>query len=131
MNIRCFMTGVQCRLDDSYVLNRRQARDLLDLLKDRAASLRRVMEQFSPLDDLEVNPAIPFARRARFAPKKHRLVCKAVADALAPGFPEIELFQSWSAYQSQARKIAQQGRRQTPEQPAKAALSNHENQPQP
>ena len=33
--ISCFMTGVQIQLEDAYVLNRREARDLLDAMKDR------------------------------------------------------------------------------------------------
>ncbi len=107
--VRCFMTGVQVNLEQAYVLNRREAGELLDALKYRVASLRRVVEQFSPLDDQDELPNVPPARHARFAPKKHRLVCKAVADALAPGFPEIKLFMAWTVYRAQARKTALQG----------------------
>ena len=37
------------------------------------------------------------------ARKTHRLVCKAVADAVAAGIPEIALFLSWPSSQAQAR----------------------------
>jgi hypothetical protein len=89
--VRCFLTGVEFALHDAFVLNRRDARDLLDVLKDRVACLQRVIAQFSPLDTPE---AELFARapKGAFVPKRHRLVCKAVADALAPGFPEIQEF---------------------------------------
>lgn len=138
--ICCFLTGVQVSLEQAYVLNRREARDLLDVLKYRVASLRRLVEQFSPLDDQDDLSNVPLTLRANFAPKKHRLVCKAVADALAPGFPEIKLFMEWPVYHSQARKTALQGLRIPPvntgksqptKQSAKPALSDHENQHQP
>ena len=128
--VHCFLTGVQVGLEDSFVLNRRQAHDLLNVLKDRVASLRRVVEQFSPLDKQDGYQDVPVARRAGFAPKKHRLVCKAVADALAPGFPEISLFMPWPAYHSQARQAARQGQRsKKQEQSAKAELPDHETPP--
>ena len=128
----CYLTGVQVCLENAFVLNRREARELLEVIKDRAASLRRVIEQLSPLDDQDEQVGVPAARRASFAPKKHRLVCKAVADALAPGFPEIRLFQEWPAYQAAARKVIRQGaRRQPPEQVVASALQDHANQCQP
>ncbi len=95
--VRCFLTGVEFPIQQAFVLNRRDARDLLDGLKDRVASLQRVIDQLSPLDTHDPRP-FEQPRKGAFAPKKHRLVCKAVADALAPGFPEIELFQGWPEY---------------------------------
>lgn len=112
--IHCYVTGVQCEIKDSYVLNRREARDLLDRLKDRVASLRRVLEQLSPLDDMELNEFAVATKRMKFAPKKHRLVCKAVAKGMAPGFPEIKLFVTWEQYQDKVRKTVLQGLREHP-----------------
>jgi len=106
--VRCFLTGVEFPLHKAFVLNRRDARDLLDTLKDRVACLQRVIEQLSPLDAREAEP-FGRAHKSAVVPKKHRLVCKAVADALAPGFPEIELFQGWLDYRSRARRIARHG----------------------
>lgn len=126
----CFLTGVQVGLEDSFVLNCRQAHDLLNVLKDRLASLRRVVEQLSPLDEQDGYQDVPAARRAGFAPKKHRLVCKAVADALAPGFPEISLFMPWPAYHLHARQAALQGRRpKKQKQSARAEPPDHETPP--
>lgn len=101
--IHCFLTGVQFRLEEAFVLNRREAHDLLDALKDRVASLRRVIDQLSPLDEDDGNAAVAHPGRSGFARKRHRLVCKAVADALAPGFPEIRLFLPWPEYHAHAR----------------------------
>lgn len=112
--VRCFLTGVQFCLEEAFVLNRREARDLLDALKDRVASLRRVIDQFSPLDDEDDNAAVAHNGRTGFARKKHRLVCKAVADALAPGFPEIRLFLTWPEYHSHARLATLHGLRRHP-----------------
>jgi len=110
---RCFLTGVEFPLQKAFVLNRRDARDLLDALKDRLASLQRVIDQLSPLDAHDAKP-FEQKRKGAFAPKKHRLVCKAVADALAPGFPEIELFQGWPEYRSRSQRTAVHGLQDQP-----------------
>jgi hypothetical protein len=102
------LTGVEFPLEKAFVLNRRDARDLLHTLKDRVACLQRVIEQLSPLDARDAEP-FEWAHKSAYVPKKHRLVCKAVADALAPGFPEIELFQSWLEYRSRVRRMAVHG----------------------
>ena len=99
--VRCYLTGVQFPLEQGLVLNRRATRDLLNLLSDRVASLRRLLEQFGPLDAPEVAPGS--ANRPEQVRKRHRMVCKSVADAMAPAFPEIELFQSWAQYRAQVR----------------------------
>lgn len=113
--IHCFLTGVQFPLEDAFVLNRRDAHDLLDALKERVASLRRVIDQLSPLDEEEGgNSRVAYTGRGAFARKKHRLVCKAVADALAPGFPEIKLFLAWAEYREHVRLIALQALRRHP-----------------
>lgn len=100
--VRCFVTGVQFPLDKGFVLNRREARSLLAALNDRVASLRRVIDQLAPLDDDPAGTSPGSTRQGRFAPRKHRLVCKAVAGAMASGFAEIDLFVEWPEYQSQA-----------------------------
>lgn len=99
----CFLTGVQLPIDKALVLNRREARSLLAALNDRVASLRRVIEQLSPLDIDDDATRAAYPQRPGAAHKKHRLICKAVAEALAPAFPEITLFVGWPVYQSQAR----------------------------
>lgn len=112
---RCFLTGVQFQLEDAFVLNRRDSRDLLDALKERVANLRRVIDQFSPLDEDDCDMAVAHSGRAGFSRKKHRLVCKAVADVIAPGFAEIRLFLPWPEYHSYARLATMHGGRRRAE----------------
>lgn len=118
--VRCFMTGIQCEIDDAFVLNRRAARQFLDVLKDRAKSLQLAIEQLAPLDEKEVYSHSKLNPKRNFTPMQHRLVCKAVADALALGYPEINLFQRWPEYQAYVHRIRAQG--------ANSQGGNHENQ---
>jgi len=114
MSSSCFLTGVQFHIDKGFVLNRREARNMLDALKKRVASLQRAIEQLSPLDEDDSYAANAYIGRTGFTRKKHRLVCKSVADALAPGFPEIKLFIPWPEYQSRARLASRQALRNHP-----------------
>lgn len=106
---RCFMTGIQCEIDDAFVLNRRAARQFLDVLKDRVKSLQLAIEQLAPLDEKEVYSRNKLEPKRNFMPMQHRLVCKAVADALSLGYPEINLFHRWPEYQTYARQIRSKG----------------------
>lgn len=105
--IRCYLTGVAFPQDQGFVLNRRAARELLIVLRDRVASLNRVIEQLSPLDELPPNHRSRASPPGSGAPRAHRLVCKAVAQALAPGFPEISLFLAWPDYRARTRRVVQ------------------------
>ena len=111
--VNCFLTGVQMHFDDAFVLNRRDVRNLHDALKERLASLRRLIDQFTPLDDHDKELLAAY-RSVGAAPKKHRLVCKAVAATLATGFPEVNLFVSWPDYQKGAQKTSLEGVRSHP-----------------
>jgi hypothetical protein len=124
--IQCFFTGVQCEMSDTFVLNRREARDLLDRLKDRVASLERVVLQLSPLDEVVQDESSPWAKRSKFTYKKHRLVCKAVSEAIAQAFPEIKLFLPWGQYVEQSRNTRLQGSHNHPDldKPAKVVDDN-------
>ena len=48
---RCFLTGVEFRVEDGYVLNRGDAYRLLRTLRNRCESLERLIAQLSPLDE--------------------------------------------------------------------------------
>ena len=91
---RCFFTSVEFRVEDGQVLNRADAYRLLRLLRNRYESLERLITQLSPLDT-SVETATHFPKHSGGA--RHRMLCKAVAEALAPAYPEIELFIAWPA----------------------------------
>jgi len=105
----CFLTGVQIHIDQGYVLNRRAARELLGKLEERAASLRRLIDQLSPLDEAVIDPlASPWQKKGAVR-RKHRLICKAVADAIGPGYPEAKLFLQWTEYRANSQVVARRG----------------------
>lgn len=91
---RCFLTGVEFRVEEGHVLNRSDAYRLLRTLRKRSESLERLLAQLSPLDELPSD----HPRGTKHARgKQHRMICKALADALGQAYPEIELFLSWPA----------------------------------
>lgn len=102
--VRCYVTGVEFQLSEGFVLNRRAARERLRILKDQVASLQRVIDQLSPLDVEESCAAETHYQYTGIVRKKHRLVCKAIADAYASAFPELRLLLSWPEYQAQSQQ---------------------------
>lgn len=100
---RCYLTGVEMSLEDAYVLHRRAVHHHLAALKDRTASLQRLVAQLSPLDVEE--PFMPGKASSADRPtqRRHRLVCKAVAEALGPAYPDIQVFLNWPAYRATVR----------------------------
>lgn len=94
---RCFLTGVEFRVEEGHVLHRSDAYRLLRMFRRRSESLERLITQFSPLDEPSAENMRLIKRKAR---KQHRMICKGVADALAQAYPEIELFLSWPELQT-------------------------------
>ena len=94
---RCFLTGVEFRVEDGYVLNRGDAYRLLRTLRNRCESLERLIAQLSPRDEPTAERRAGTATRAR---KQHRMICKAVADALGQAYAEVRLFLPWPAFLS-------------------------------
>ncbi len=112
--VHCFLTGVGLSMDQAFVLNRREARELLALLNERMTSLQRVIAQFGPLDDEDLATRRGAGPRSAQRRKHHRLVCQAVAVAMAQGFPEIELFQSWPAHRAGVQAVLDRSLRSHP-----------------
>lgn len=96
----CFLTGVHFPLEEGHVLNRREAHHLLRTLKDRVGSLQHLIDEFAVLDEASDQQ---FAGAGPPSRKRHRMVCKAVAEALAPGYPEIKLILRWPDYLAYTR----------------------------
>lgn len=118
---RCHLTGVRFSMNDGFVLNRRAANDLAAELTDRLVKLRRIIDQLGPLDDAPRADQYQHVARKGGTQKRHRLICKAVAEALSTGYPEIDMFMRWPDYRAHARALTLSARRrdaargQTPE----------------
>lgn len=95
--VNCYLTGVRLPIERALVLNRREASALLGVLESRVSTLARLIQQLGPLDELPETAPVA-AGRAR---KRHRLVCPAMAEALAAAFPEARLFTPWPVYRGQ------------------------------
>lgn len=97
----CYLTGVQFPLDEGFVLNRREARHLARALQDRVNALQQLIEQLAGWDDTVPQPWPGRGHHHR----RHRMVCQAVAEALASAYPEKVLFRRWPEYLTTARLI--------------------------
>ena len=121
--IRCYLTGVQIPIENAMMLNRREALNQLTALREQLTSLQRTVDQFSPMDDMPQAAHPAFAKKKNFASKKHRLVCKAVADALAAAWPGTKMFIAWGEYTAQVR-VAKQRQLRADRKPAATAPIN-------
>lgn len=99
---RCFITGIELKLVESYVLDITVAHRALKELRQQAASLERLIQQLGQKDDTEVfdrrkgEPAIR---------KDRRLVSRSVAEALSAACPQKKLFIEWSEWRSRRRTM--------------------------
>ncbi|TAN45840.1 MAG: hypothetical protein EPN22_01465 [Nitrospirae bacterium] len=89
---KCFVTGVELPVEQTYVLNAAAAYRALKMLRQRCESLERLIQQLGPYDDAEVYDAI---KRQITIRKDRRLVSPAVAEVLSATFTEEPLFMLW------------------------------------
>ncbi len=99
---KCFMSGVEITLDEAYVIDRRTAyRALLDL-RHRAMAVERVIQQLSPVDEVEIFFGEEGAMQLR---KRRRLITANLAENLANIYPQEKLFLSFADYRSQREQF--------------------------
>jgi hypothetical protein len=94
---KCFLTGIEVNVTDAYVLDNATAYQALKDLRQRATVLDRLIQQLGPLQDTEVYDP---KHRKSVIRKDRRLVCRTVADALSPSYPEKNLFILLTDYRS-------------------------------
>ena len=99
---KCFITGVELPLEETYVLNISSAHKAFRSLKHRLESVERLIEQLSPVDDVEFYDA---KKREMIMKKNRRLVSPIVAKALSTAYPEGNLFFSWTDWLAKRQKI--------------------------
>jgi hypothetical protein len=121
---KCFITGVEMSLSDGYVLDISAAKRALLNLRQRTATLERLIQQLSPYDDTEVYDV----RKHKPVTKKfRRLVTAQVAAALSAACPEATLFLSWNAATARRRELlAKYGKAAIREAAAKIAKEDGE-----
>jgi hypothetical protein len=99
---RCYLTGVEIPLDEAFVLDLTTAHRALRELKEKVATLERLVAQLGGTDLVP----IPNRRGAgTFLRKDRRVVSRAVALALAAGFPDRELFLPWTVWRARGRLL--------------------------
>lgn len=99
---RCYLTGVEIKLDDAFVLDLTVAHRTLRELKEKVTTLERLIAQLGGSD---VVP-IPSRRGAgAYLRKDRRVVSKPVALALGAVCPDRELFLSWGIWHTRGRTL--------------------------
>jgi len=94
---RCYFTGINIQLEESFLLDFGPALNALKDLRQRAASVQRIVEQLSPSDDVEIYNA---KKNKNETKRDRRLVSKTVAETLASAYPEGRLFVSWPEWRA-------------------------------
>jgi len=92
---KCYITGLEVTVDESYLLDRGAARRAILTLKQRMAAVERLQTQLGPKDQVDRAGAPSASRNSRL---QRRLVCATVATALGDCFPEQPLFISWPEF---------------------------------
>jgi len=97
---RCYLTGVDVPLEESYVLDLTAAHRALRELKEKVATLERLIAQLGPTD------AVSIPNRAGggvFLRKDRRVVSRSMAAALGAVSPDRDLFLPWAQWRGRAR----------------------------
>jgi len=92
---RCFLTGIEIELQESWLLDRGAGKKAIRRLRERLAAVERLVSQLSALDEVSV-----FDRRSRSdkVRQERRLICSGVAAALSASHPEFPLLISWKTF---------------------------------
>lgn len=99
--IKCFMTGVELPIEKTYLLDIGEAHRALKHLRQRTASVERLIGQLGALDDVEIYDV---KKHQNITRKDKRLVCESIARALADVYPEKNLFISWGEWRDRRAK---------------------------
>lgn len=97
---RCFLTGVEIGIESAYVLNRTVLYRVIGGLKEKTATLERLLEQLGVYEEVIVRKA---AGQPPVTKKRRRLVSKAVAEVLRAGFSEPDLFIPFTTWASRTQ----------------------------
>lgn len=97
---QCYLTGVEIQLEDAYILDLTTAHRTLRELKQKVATLERLIAQLGATD---VVPVPNRAEGGTFLRKDRRVVSRSVALALGAVCPDRELFLPWRLWRARGR----------------------------
>lgn len=99
---RCYLTGVEIKLDDAFVLDLTTAHRTLRELKEKVATLERLIAQIGGTD------RVPIPNRdgaGTYFRKDRRVVSRSVALALGAVCPDREIFLPWTVWRARGRTL--------------------------
>lgn len=99
---RCYMSGVEIRLEDGYVLNTGAALRALQTLRGRAATLERLIGELGKWDEIEYYDG---KSKAQVKGRQRRLLSSEMGKLLAGLCPETRLFLTWNEWKGKRRRI--------------------------
>ena len=99
---RCFLTGVELPLEETYVLDIAAAHHALRDLRQRVAAVERLIQQLGSREDVEIYDA---KKRETFIRKDRRVINAAIAGALSAVYSEKILFMRWSEWRARRVRI--------------------------
>lgn len=99
---KCFFTGVEVALSETYLLNLGLSIRILRDLRQKTEVIERLLEQLGPRDVTEIYDS---KKRKKILRKDRRLVSKAVAKVLSDAYPEKNLFINWMEWRGRTPKI--------------------------
>lgn len=108
---KCFMTGVELSIDKTYLMDLAAAHRALKDLRQRVASMERMIEQLGVNNDVEKYDA---QTRTMIVRKERRLVCEAVANAMAAVYPEKGLFITFQEWRRRKLRVTNNTPQQQP-----------------
>lgn len=109
---RCYLTGVEIKLDDAFVLDLTTAHRTLRELKEKVATLERLIAQLGGTD------RVPIPNRdgaGTYLRKDRRVISRSVALALGAVCPDRELFVPWTVWRARGRTLPLSALSQHPE----------------
>jgi hypothetical protein len=99
---RCYLTGVEIKLDDAFVLDLTIAYRTVRELKEKVATLERLIAQLGRSDEVPIPDRGGTGTHLR---KDRRVVSGPVAVALGAVCPDRELFLPWAVWHARGRTL--------------------------
>lgn len=100
---RCFVTGVQISLDESWTLDVSEVHRAIRERRSQLAALEGLLAQLGDRDEVHLKDYVTGRERTR---RECRVVCASVAEALGgvcPGRPVFVKFHDWKQIRDQRR----------------------------